>query len=322
MGHYVELQVGRLPDLPDWSERVRGAGAGAALTFAKDPRIAELMLFDTTSLRVIDGWYDGGPGPYDLVSDRAGALARFRRRMPDICNAFAWMPGARRYFEAFADFFAAIDWPYVKLDTSDYRVVLEDSEQRAFDQDLAFAVAALDRPALARAGRLDGGPGRYTQEWEWLLRFCCQRGPDDFANALYTNRLTYDPTLSGTPYYWPEDNGVGWLLGAYLPRHGALTIPQIERGRQLLALDDGQADLWPAIDGQLRDIAFDCVSRIKPGEDPLALDANALAAMQAEIAIALMPIVTTLNERQKRLAPRLLRAMGMSAAAEQLRNVR
>src|SRR5262245_54225796 len=114
MGHYLELQVGRTASAAPWVMELDGPDF--PLTFAKDPRLAELMLFDAACVREVPA-----RGYRDLISDRHAALERFGRRLPQACAALAWDREACRTLEAFGRFFAAIDWPYVRFDTMDYR---------------------------------------------------------------------------------------------------------------------------------------------------------------------------------------------------------
>ena len=318
MGHYVELQVGRTSTATAWE--VGLDGPDFSLTFAKEPRIAELMLFDADSVQVVKT--DGPPFHRDLISDRTSALDRFMRRLPKVRAALAWDPSAGRRLEAFGQFFAATDWPYVRLDTLDYRIILDDEGDKVFDRELDFALSALDQPAIAKPGRLFGGPGRYTPAWERLLNFALRSYYVDGYRAVDTiyNADQSWPVgpLSGTPYYWAENNEPGNLLAAYLPRRGALTIPHIARGKTLLRLTLQQEGDWQRAETALRAIASDCVQRIKPAEVARPLDAESLARVQDYLSTHAGPLLTTLSEDQKRIARRLLRAMGFAATAARI----
>jgi hypothetical protein len=310
MGHYVELQVGRTSSAAGWE--VSSDGPDFPLTFAREPRIAELMLFDAGSMVEVDGHRD-------LISDRASALDRFRRRLPGVRTALAWDPSAGRTLEAFGDFFAAIDWPYVRLDTLDYRIVLTDEEKDVFDRELEFALSALDQPAIATPGQLFGGPGRYTPSWQRLLNFVLRnyyvegyRAVDAIYNA---DEKQAAPPLCGTPYYWREENEPGNLLAAYLPRPGALTIPHIARGKALLSLTPQQEAEWQRAETALRAIARDCVDRVKPAEVTRPLDAESLANVQSYLSTHAGSLTATLSKDQKRIARRLCRAMGFPTTA-------
>lgn len=312
MGHYVELQVGRTCSTAPWE--TSADGPDFPLTFAKEPRIAELMLFDATCLRTVEAY-----GPHwDLISDRESALERFRRRLPQVRAALAWDPSVGPMLQAFGQFLAAIDWPYVRLDTMDYRIVLGDGAE-SFDRELEFALSALDLPAIAEPGHLFGGPGRYTPAWERLLNLARRvyyfegyRAVDAIYNA---DEAKAAAPLCGTPYYWLDTNEPGNLLAAYLPRRGALTIPHIGCGKRLLDLTSEQEGRWAPLEAALGNIALGCVDRVKPGEPRRPLDPGSLAAVQEHLMQQAAPLVATLSTSQKRIARRLLRAMGFGSAA-------
>jgi hypothetical protein len=86
-------------------------GPDLVLTEYKIPRLAELMLFDATSLVLVNRPAENG-GPYhDLMSDRESAIMRYQRRLPQARAAMAWNPMGRRSLEAFGQFMTAIDGP-------------------------------------------------------------------------------------------------------------------------------------------------------------------------------------------------------------------
>ena len=120
MGHYISLLVGRTPSPSTWS--IGYDGPDFVVNFTKDPKLGELMLFDASSAVPVEDVYLHR----DLISDRMSAIARFERRLPQVETALAWDPSARRQLKAFGQFIAAIDWPYLRLETFDYRIVLED----------------------------------------------------------------------------------------------------------------------------------------------------------------------------------------------------
>jgi hypothetical protein len=308
MGHYVELQVGRRSS-PAW--QIGLDGPDFPLTFAKEPRIAELMLFDASSLQLVEG-------RRDLISARASAVERFRRRLPQVRAALRFEPLAGPLLTAFGEFFAAIDWPYVRLDTGDYRLVLGDEEQAAFDRELEFALGALDQSAIAAPGQLFGGSGRYTPEWERLINLVRRvsyvegyRAVDAIYNADKSGAAA---PLCGTAYYWPEENKPGNLLAAYLPRHGALTIPHIARAKALLGVTPRQQAVWQPVETALRAIALGCVERVRPAEPRRPLGADDLAHVENRLVTAARPLLAMLSMEQKRIAARLLRAMGFALA--------
>jgi hypothetical protein len=60
--------------------------------------------------------------------------------LPQVRTALAWDPTARPILEAFGQFFAVINWPFIRLDTTDYRLVLGDQEE-AFDRELDYGLS-------------------------------------------------------------------------------------------------------------------------------------------------------------------------------------
>jgi hypothetical protein len=203
----------------------------------------------------------------------------------------------------------------------DYRIVRGGEEEEIFDRELAFALSALDQEAVARPGRLFGGDGRYTPAWERLLNLVLRNyyvegysAVDTIYRADETKPLG---ALSGTPYYWFENNKPGNLLAAYLPRRGALTIPHITRAKALLGVTPEQEKAWAPVETALRHIALDCVRRVKPAETPQPLGPEGLAAVQDYLTRQAGALMSSLSDDQKRVARRLLRAMGFMRAAGQ-----
>jgi hypothetical protein len=76
----------------------------------------------------------------------------------------------------FGKFFERIDWPYVMLETEEYRMNFLDPRwfmtSEEFDRLLEFSVSAIDDHAMAAPGNPFGGEGRYSPAWEKLLEFC------------------------------------------------------------------------------------------------------------------------------------------------------
>jgi hypothetical protein len=295
MGFYLYLQLGRTASTIRWDTGFDGQDFN--LTDYKIPRLAELMLFDGTSLISVGQAAEYG-GPYrDLMSDRESAVMRFRRRLPQARAAFAWNLLACRSLEAFGQFMASLDWPYVRLDTGEYRM----APDKTFDQELAFTISALDLPAIAKPGALFGGEGRFSPEWERLLEFCWWS-----VSAIYEadpEALRID--VQGMPnchHEWGE------LLRGYLPRRGALNIPQIERAKRLLNLSRGQEEPWRSLEAALRSWA------ILPGYDkvPEKLEPSDVEQMALSLSHQASPLMATLTSEQKRVARRLFRAMGLA----------
>ena len=117
--------------------------------------IADLMLFDRSSLAEAR---NGGEPPYRiLLSDRISAVERFKRRLPCVLEALSWHPIAVETMPRFGKFFESIDWPYVLLETDEYRCNFWDSEwfttSEEFDRTLEFAVSAIDDRAIAAPGQ-------------------------------------------------------------------------------------------------------------------------------------------------------------------------
>jgi hypothetical protein len=162
--HLEILQAPLVSDDPDDKRMLQG------ITSYKDgPRLAELMLFDSSSLVLVpdhseEGWCN-------LLSDRSSAVERFQRRLPSVMAALDWHPLVRATLPHFGRFFADLDWPYIRLETVEVRV-LAGIDVEAFDRDLRLALHALDVPPIAEPGKLFGGPGRYSKDWERLLEFC------------------------------------------------------------------------------------------------------------------------------------------------------
>src|SRR4051812_31443124 len=146
MGHYVELQVTR-SDAAAPADAWDGSSFG--LTFTRQPRFGELMLFDQSSAIEVEDYGTDSRGKLrrDLISDRASAVERFQRRLKQVRAALAWNIEACRMLEAFGQFLAAIDWPYLRFETMDYRLVRVAEEEAHFDRELDFALAALDSDA-------------------------------------------------------------------------------------------------------------------------------------------------------------------------------
>jgi len=144
------------------------------LTLSKwGAHIADLMLFDESSLAEA---HNGRKTYRILVSERARAVERFRRRLPSVLTALSWHPVAVDTLPRFGKFFERIDWPYVRLETDEYRMNFSDPQyymtSEEFDRMLEFAVSAIDGPAMAVPGNPFGGEGRYSPAWEKLLEFC------------------------------------------------------------------------------------------------------------------------------------------------------
>lgn len=220
MAHELTLLIGRTSVTSAWPTSLEGPNFVVA--FSKSPSLGELMLFDATCLRAIEDNSEpdkSGRVTREPISDRESAVERFRRRLPLVCAALRWHPSACRTLEAFGRFFAAIDWPYIRYDTSDYRLVLTPEEERSFDDGFALALSALDCAAIAKEGELFGGTGGYSREWEELLDFGFR--PWSASNAFVTSQAIYsgDPrayecVATGTPDYHPNE----WarLLATYL----------------------------------------------------------------------------------------------------------
>jgi hypothetical protein len=183
--------------------------------------IADIMLFDRSSL--VDA-QDDGKTYRILLSERIRAVERFRRRLPRVLDALNWHPVATDTLPRFGKFFERIDWPYVLLETGEYRMNFWDPEyymtSEEFDWMLEFAVSAIDDPAMAIPGNAFGGGGRYSPAWEKLLEFCFFRperiyagdekarrawpwgGPSiaSRSSSLLKSYLFRSPTLSRGPY--------------------------------------------------------------------------------------------------------------------------
>src|SRR5262249_15023120 len=157
---------------------------------------------------------------------------------------------------------------------------------------------------------LYGGTGRLTRPWERVMNFCFARV--EFIYAADPRVL--DQPICGTPYYTPND----WarLLGAYLPRRGALTVPHVECAKTLLKLTPEQEKHWLPLEAVLREFALSYSDWMKPA-DPKPLDAAHAAEVARHIAKHADPLIATLSGDQKRVARRLCRAMGFASIAEQ-----
>jgi hypothetical protein len=153
-----------------WDDKAMRRG----LTLSKrGAHIAGLMLFDRSSLAER---HNGRKTYRILLSERTRAIERFRRRLPSVLTVLAWHPVAVDTLPRFGKFFERIDWPYVLLETDEYRMNFSDPQyymtSDEFDRILEFAVSAIDNPAMAVAGNPFGGEGRYSLAWEKLLEFC------------------------------------------------------------------------------------------------------------------------------------------------------
>jgi hypothetical protein len=191
------------------------------LTLSKrGAHIADLMLFDQSSLAEA---HNGRKTYRILVSERTRAVERYRRRLPSVLTALSWHPVAVDTLPRFGNFFERIDWPYVLLETDEYRKNFLDPQydmtSEEFDRILEFAVSAIDDPAMALPGNPFGGEGRYSLAWETLLEFCFFRpeliyagdetalkawpwgGPSiaSRSSALLKTYLLRSPTLSTGP---------------------------------------------------------------------------------------------------------------------------
>lgn len=285
MGFYLYLQLGRTPTTDQWQTGVGGRDFN--LTEDKNPCFAELMLFDRTSLVSVAREAQYG-GPYlDLISDRASAVVRFQRRLPHAQAALRSNLRARRSLEAFGQFMSAIDCPYVRLDTGECRLSFSTAdEEETFNRELAFSVSALDLPAIARPGALIERKEQCSPEWERLLNFC------------------FFENVCGMPFYFP--NEYANLLCGYIPRRGALNFSQIKRAKRLLRLSPEQEELWCSLEAALR--PFVVYPADYGGEKLKPLDVE-----QTSIGLShkSRPLMVTLSGRQKRVALRLFRAMGL-----------
>jgi hypothetical protein len=216
MAWMMFLDVARNPK-SSWDDKEMRRG----LTLSKrGAHIADLMLFDQSSLAEA---HNGRKTYRILVSERTRAVERYRRRLPSVLTALSWHPVAVDTLPRFANFFERIDWPYVLLETDEYRMNFLDPQycmtSEEFDRILEFAVSAIDDPAMALPGNPFGGEGRYSLAWEKLLEFCFFRpeliyagdetalkawpwgGPSvaSRSSALLKTYLLRSPTLSTGP---------------------------------------------------------------------------------------------------------------------------
>jgi hypothetical protein len=131
------------------------------------------MLFDRSSPTEA---HDGRKTYRILLSERTRAVERFRRRLPSVLMALSWHPVAVDTLPRFGKFFERIDWPYLLLETDEYRMNFSDPQyhmtSEEFDRILEFAVSAIDDPPMGIPGNPFGGEGRYSPAWEKLLEFC------------------------------------------------------------------------------------------------------------------------------------------------------
>ena len=175
MSYMMSLEIARDPASTKNARALFDDDVRRAITLSKlGASIADLMLFDRSSLAEAR---NGGEPPYRiLLSDRISAVERFKRRLPSVLEALSWHPIAVETMPRFGKFFENIDWPYVLLETDEYRCNFWDSEwfttSEEFDLTLEFAVSAIDDRAIAVPGNAFGGEGRYSPAWEKLLKFC------------------------------------------------------------------------------------------------------------------------------------------------------
>jgi len=175
MSYMMSLEIVRDPAITKDAWTLFDDDVRRAITLSKlGASIADLMLFDRSSLAEAG---NRGERPYRiLLSDRISAVERFKRRLPCVLEALSWHPIAVETMPRFGKFFENIDWPYVLLETDEYRCNFWDSEwfmtSEEFDRTLEFAVSAIDDGAIAAPGNAFGGEGRYSPAWEKLLKFC------------------------------------------------------------------------------------------------------------------------------------------------------
>src|SRR4029079_8751575 len=126
-------------------------------------RLADLMLFEASSLSAVT---TDDTTCFILSSDCASGAERLYRRLSPFLAALEWHSTAVQLLPRFGEFFKQTDWPYVELDTSEYRMnflgspsdIPEFPSEHDFDQTLAWALRAIDLPAVAASGKLFGGP--------------------------------------------------------------------------------------------------------------------------------------------------------------------
>lgn len=217
MAWMMFLDIARAPKSCAFDKEMR-----RGLTLSRSgAHIADLMLFDRSSLVEAQ---DDGKTYRILLAERTRAIERFRRRLPRVLEALSWHPVATDTLPRFGKFFERIDWPYVLLETGEYRMNFSDPEyymtSKEFDRTLELAVSAIDDPAISVPGNPFGGGGRYSPAWEKLLEFCffppeliyagdekAQQawpwgGPfiGSRSSALLKTYLFRSPTLSRGPY--------------------------------------------------------------------------------------------------------------------------
>lgn len=289
MGAYFDLYLcPQRPSEPYDESRI-------PVTTSRVPRLAEMMLFAPDCATLIDSL------GADLVSDRASALARFGRRLPEARAALAWDLPARRALDAFNQFLAATDVPFLHFDTSEPRSYLKPEENLAFDRELACVLAALDRPAVARRGALYGGEGRLSSDWERVLTFCRWN-----VEAIYSGQPDASRPATGTAHLL--GNPYARLLAAHLPQRGRLTIPHLRRARDLLALTPDQDKHWASLEKLLRDII------VIPDWAGYPVEVVPFSPEEIRFFAKTFddhPLTAMLSRGQLRTADRLRRAMGV-----------
>ena len=174
MSWQMSLEIARKPNGSRLDDEMR-----RGLTLSKrGAHIADLMLFDRSSLTEAQSRWDrfperGGKTYRILLSERTRAVECFKRRLPRVLEALSWHPVAVDTLPRFGKFFERIDWPYVMLETEEYRMNFSDLQtSEEFDRMLEFSVSAIDDRAMAALGNPFGGEGRYSPAWEKLLEFC------------------------------------------------------------------------------------------------------------------------------------------------------
>lgn len=172
MSWKMSLEIVRKPNSSPLDEEMR-----RGITVSKWATIADLMLFDRSSLAEAQTSPERGGETYRiLLSERTRAVECFRRRLPRVLEALSWHPVALDTLPRFGKFFERIDWPYVMLETDEYRMHFLDPQwymtSEEFDRMLEFSVSAIDDHVMAAPGNPFGGEGRYSSAWEKLLEFC------------------------------------------------------------------------------------------------------------------------------------------------------
>ena len=286
MAFYIYLQTGRTP-LPDQRQTGRD-GPDFKLNEFKTPCLAELMLFDETSLVRIDRPSENG-GPYfDLISDTESAIERYARRLPLVQVALSSDLIARRSLAAFGQFVAEIDQPYLRLYTGEYRLSFSINEDATFNDEMAFAVSALDQPMVNQSA-LSHGERQLTPECERVLDFCCSH-------------------ICGMPFYIP--NKWANLLSGHLPRRGALSLPQIQRAKCLLNLSPDQEEAWQSFAAIFRH--YSVFPDDYGGEKLKPIDAEQINQMEITLSHHAKPLMASFTAQQQRVGLRLFRAMGLN----------